>query len=490
MIVRAAPQIETGSAAAPRTTLDDLFRRAAVRNPDAITLADPPDRARFTDGEPYHLTYAEADRVVWAIAAQLRALGLQTDSVIGLQLPNTVESILTLLGILRAGMIAAPLPMLWREAEIVAALSAAGAKAIVTTARIGATDHLAVAGRVAAGLFSIRHVAAYGEHPGDGIVPLDPVFTARPDMVPSPQRDGNPAAHVAIITFEPTPRGILPVARSHLQMIAAGSAVAVAGELPQNAALLSATAPATFAGLALSFVPWLLTGGRLVLHHPFDAALFRDQANTHDCDAAVVPGALAAAFDDLPPKTSLIALWRAPEGVSASAAQRKTLDVTAFGEFGVYPALRDAEGIAPLPLGPIQIAAINSSADLETKRSGKATLLLRGPMVAHLGLDSGDLPGIAGDFVDTGYPCRIDPELGSLIVTAPQPGMIGIGGYRIARNEIDAFAAALPTDSPIAALPDGLLGQRLRGRAADPAAAKLAARGANPLIAGAFSDPR
>jgi hypothetical protein len=64
--------------------------------------------------------------------------------------------------------------------------------------------------------------------------------------------------------------------------------------------------------------------------------------------------------------------------------------------------------------------------------------------------------------------------------------MIGVGGYRIARAEIDAITAALSIDSPIAALPDGLLGQRLRGRAADPAAVRVAARGANPLIAGAF----
>ena len=83
-------------------------------------------------------------------------------------------------------------------------------------------------------------------------------------------------------------------------------------------------------------------------------------------------------------------------------------------------------------------------------------------------------------------PCRNDPERGALVVTGPQPGMIGIGGYRLPRNELDATSAALPTDSPIAALPDSLLGQRLRGRANDPVAARLAARAANPLIAGAF----
>jgi hypothetical protein len=110
-------------------------------------------------------------------------------------------------------------------------------------------------------------------------------------------------------------------------------------------------------------------------------------------------------------------------------------------------------------------------------------------MVVYPGIDAGE-PIVTDGFVDTNYPCRIDPELGSIVVTGPQAGMIGIGGYRIARSEIDAFAAALPTDSPIAALPDGLLGQRLRGRANDPSAVRVAARGANPLIGGAFEAPR
>jgi hypothetical protein len=40
------------------------------------------------------------------------------------------------------------------------------------------------------------------------------------------------------------------------------------------------------------------------------------------------------------------------------------------------------------------------------------------------------------------------------------------------------------------ALPDALLGQRLSGAAADPAAARaaLSGRGANPLVVGAFAD--
>src|SRR5262245_66547344 len=101
----------TGSAA----TLDDLFRRAGVRHPDALALADPPNRDSFADGAPRALSFAQADRAISAFAATLRGLGLQTDNVVALHLPNTVESIVAFLGVLRAGMIAAPMPLLWRQ---------------------------------------------------------------------------------------------------------------------------------------------------------------------------------------------------------------------------------------------------------------------------------------------------------------------------------------------------------------------------------------
>ena len=101
-----------------RATLDDLFRRAAERRPDAIALIDPPNRERFTDFPARRLTYAQADRMISAIAGRLHRIGLHSDAIVGLQLANTVECVLTFLAVLRAGMIAMPLPLLWRRADI------------------------------------------------------------------------------------------------------------------------------------------------------------------------------------------------------------------------------------------------------------------------------------------------------------------------------------------------------------------------------------
>jgi non-ribosomal peptide synthetase component E (peptide arylation enzyme) len=460
-----------------RTTLDDLFRRAAVANPDAVALTD----ARRD------LNYAEADRVIWTIASRLRALELPTDAVIGIQLPNTIESALTILGILRAGMVAALLPMLWRESEIVAALSTVGAKALVTSTQIGGTDHAVLAMRVAAALFSIRHVCAFGETLPDGVVALDNVFTARADTSALAARDGNPAAHAAIVTFEPTPRGIQPVPRNHTHLIAGGIPVAKASELNSANTLLSPMPLSSFAALATIIVPWLLSGARLILHQPFDVDAFTAQAD--GADVIALPVALAPAFASV--NRTVIATWRAPERTDPDPIPGKIVDAVFFGEFGVHCGRRDKQGRVPLMLGTNHLPGHSPDRPniLEAKRTAAGTLSLRGGSVAKSGfatVDQSTAP-VSDGFVDTGYPCRIDPE-GSVNITGPQPGMVTAGGYRIASHDLDQVAAMMPF-GVVSALPHALLGQRLAGASPKQSEvqAELKGRGLNALIVGAFS---
>jgi len=124
-----------------RISIDELFRQVASRRPDAVALVDARNREWFTDGPPRRLTFAEADRIVSAIAGRLSRMGLPIDTVVGIQLPNIAENILTILGVLRAGMIAAPMPLLWRSADAVAAMARSGAKALITCGRVGNFDH-------------------------------------------------------------------------------------------------------------------------------------------------------------------------------------------------------------------------------------------------------------------------------------------------------------------------------------------------------------
>ena len=493
-----------------RTTLDDLFRRAGVRHADAVALLDPPNRERFADGAPRRLTYAQADRSISAFAARLRGLGLQTDAVVAMQLPNTVESVIALLGVLRAGMIAAPLPLLWRKQDMVAALGRIGAKAIVTAARIGATGYAEIAMQVAAELFPIRHVCSFGHGLPDGVAPLDDIFAAGVvDFVHPPTRPGNAAAHVAAVTFDTRADGLVPMARNHIELIAGGLGPYLECGAALDASILSATPLGSFAGIALGLVPWLLGGGTLTLHHAFDPDVFADQCRTQENGSVVLPGpvlgALAEAGHLGDASKTIVALWRSPERLAGSAPWRgdaALVDVASFGEVGMLAALRGPDGL-PIPIPYGSIGAPRSAAGavtiIEVLRTGAGMLALRGPMVPAYafppGAERGTEPHLIVDglgFVDTGVICRLERDSQTLVIDGPPGGITGIGGYRFRQNEVDWLVADADLDAIVVALPDALLDQRLAGSAPDRAAtaAELEARGVNPLIAGAFRPRR
>jgi AMP-binding enzyme len=484
-----------GDTTAAGATLDELFRRAGVRAPQAPALADPPNRASFTDGAPRTLTYAEADRAISALAARLHGLGLKTDAVVALQLPNTVEGVIALLGVLRAGMIAAPLPLLWRQQEIVAALRGIGAKTIITCARAGAEQPAKTAMLAAAELFPIRHVCAFGRDLPDGIVPLDAVFAAdASDLVHAALRPGPAAAHVAVVTFDVTTAGVVPVARNAAQLLAGGLGVSLEAGLAPQADILSTIPPASFAGIALGVVPWLLAGGTLALHHGCDPKTLEAQCEVHDGATLILPGPALAPLSEagcLLAFKTILALWRAPERLAASALWYRAatlIDVAAFGETGLVAGKRAADG-KPVPIRCGGIGAPRGAAGaltvLETARTRGGTVALRGPMVPTHPFPAG-APLSPDGYSDTGFTCVAEGQ--ALAVTAAPAGITMLGGYRFAQAAMDATVAEADPAASIMAVPDGLLGEHMAGHAPDPQAliATLQARGVNPLIAGAF----
>lgn len=406
-------------------SLDGLFRRAGVRNADALALADPPNRARFTDGAPRALTYAQADRAISAFAATLRGLGLSTGTVIGLHLPNTVESVVALLGTIRAGMVAAPLPLLWRRQEMTEALGRAGAKAVVTAARIGGCAHAELAMEVAAGLFPVRQIAAFGDTLPDGVVPLDRVLTTASGEPPPAARVGD--APVAL-TFANGGEGIVVVPHGQAQLHGAGVALCEASRLAPDAPILSTIPLSSFGGLSVTLMPWLITGGALNLHHGFDAHAFAAQSAAMTNGTVVLPGpALFALGTMVEPPNRMVALWRGPLGAGTQAPSPNLIDCLVVDETAIAAARRGEDGLP-------------------------------------------------------------DPALVEAAGRTAAAGMVAVGAYQFRQATLDALVTAADPGAMIAALPDALLGNRLAGHAGDMArvATALAARGASPLVAGAF----
>jgi hypothetical protein len=498
------PKSVTHPTASP--TLDVLFQRILARQPDALALVDPLNKQRITGQAPKRLTFAQADRAISALAAHFIESGLPANSVIALQLPNTVEFALTALAAYRAGLVVAALPLLWRQAELTVALNRTGARAVVTAGRIDGVSHADIAMNAAAECFSIRHVCGFGDDLPEGMASLDRAIAVESRTTRPVVQDGRKAA---LVSFDMISDGFRAVPRTHLSVIAGGLALSLESDVPQGATIMSAFTPCPFAGVASSLAMWLLTGGTLALHHPFDAEALERQINESSCDTLVAPAQLALRLDELdlsarmPDLCNVLGLWRSPEQVASSAswsAQTASLtDVYLFGEAGMFGARRGDDGapaaIKPGPHGaPRELPG--SAISGEVLLTPRGTLGLRGPMVTIAAYAPPPLPGGSltaappRDYVDTDYVARLDRVTGAINITAPPTGIMAVGGYRFLAQDLQEWAKRLGQGALLTALPDRMSGHRLAGRAPDNSRAReaLSELGLNPLMVEAFRD--
>ncbi len=488
-------------------TLDTLFGRILARKPRELALVDPGNKLRITGQVPKRLTYEEADHAISALAAHFIDAGLPAHSVIAVQLPNTVELPLTVLAAHRAGLVVALFPLLWRQAELVAALNRTSARAIVTSARVDGVAHSDLAMNAAAEAFSIRHVCGFGSDLPEGMASLDQALAQPSGTSRHVIQDGRKAA---MISFDVTSEGFRAVPRTHLSLIAGGLALSLESDVPQGATLMSAFAPTSFAGLASSVVTWLLSGGTLAMHHPFEADVLEQDLREHRCDTLIAPAQLAFRLDEfdldtrLPRLRNVIGMWRAPEQVASSpqwTAKRASLtDAYLFGEAGLFGARRAAADGSPVLVKPGLHGARRelpgSSIAGEILLTPRGTLGLRGPMVAVAAYappappSDSLIPQAPRDFVDTEYAARLDRATGAIAITAPPSGVMAVGGYRFLAQDLQEWGKRLGQGALLTALPDRLSGHRLAGRAQDNARARaaLAELGLNPLMVEAFRD--
>lgn len=431
---------EHGSGGSPEAvqtaTLDGIFRLNARRSPDADALIDPPNRSAFTDGASRRLSYAQADRTVTALAARLRELGLPKGSTVALQTPNTVESVVAMLGIVRAGLVAAPLPLLWRKTEVARALSASGARALIVCGRVGSADHADIALHAAADAFGIRFVCGFGENLPDGIVPLDDIWTEPPPAA-DPKTTEPAAGDIAVMTFDLVPDGPLPIARTHAELLVGGLAVVLESGLPRPAAIVGTMLLSSFPVLATTLMPWLLTGGALTLHQPFEAATLSRQLAAGACDALVLPGPVlpelmnAGVIPEGADLRQILAVWRSPDRQATApvfTGVAAVVDVLAFGEIAILPLRRRSDG-TPGRIAAGKIAVPSGDAGgtvvLTLSVTAKGSLALGGPMIPAAARAAANASP-AGD-IDSGYACRIDGVTGTLTLSAIPAGIESVG---------------------------------------------------------------
>lgn len=466
-------------AAAP---LDALFRRNAAARPTAIALVDPPDRASFTDGNPRQLTYAEAELAVRKLARRLRSLGLPRDSVVAMALPNTVEATISLLAILRAGYVAAPVPVLWGRADLVRALDPINAKALITIARLGDDRPAEVACAAAAELFSLSFPCAFGRAVPDGAVPLDLDQLGSEAGLEAEEAPASDPDAIAIVTFDAAARGPFAVARNHREWTAAGFATLIAAAIEPGDTIVTSLPPATLAGIGGAFVPWLLSGGSLQLLSGPAAEVFASvESKTH-----LLAPAASLVGSEVTVIGSCIAVHRAPRTLGldfSTLAAQSVVDLTVFGEIGAL-ALRRAtpERASPLPLGAVAAphAREGAPAVIET-RVADGFLSLGGAMVPkrlypatmlNARLNAPRLEADKEGFVRTGFRARAEGE--ALVVEAAPRDVAAVGALRFGLDDLTSRVTAAAGDAAVYVVDDALLGSRLLIEADDPAAAATA----------------
>jgi hypothetical protein len=125
-------------------------------------------------------------------------------------------------------------------------------------------------------------------------------------------------------------------------------------------------------------------------------------------------------------------------------------------------------------------------------RTGIGTLAIGGPMAPLRPRGSEATDGATSPLIDTGYPCRVEAATGALLLSGPPAGMVSVGGYRFALQELHDVVARLTPEAVLAALPDLLTGHKLAGSGRDPDATgrTLAEEGTNPLVSSAFRERR
>ncbi|MBB4799254.1 acyl-CoA synthetase (AMP-forming)/AMP-acid ligase II [Brevundimonas bullata] len=279
-------------------TLDDLFRRHVAAMPDAESVVDPINREAIMGGAPARLTWAEVEDRVARYVAVLHATGVGRDDVVAVQLPNVIELGLIYLACIRLGAIVTPAPVQYREHELAYILRKTDAKAVVTAARIGKHAHAEMMLAVQTGAAALNTVLVVGGHAPDGTIDLDARAAGLDEAEIEAGRAAARAANICaddIVTIcwtsgtEAEPKG---VPRSHNEWIIMGAGVTDAADLKPGAVLLNPFPMVNMAGISTSFVSWLLLGGVLVQHQPFDLQIFLQQVRDEKIDYTVAPPAI------------------------------------------------------------------------------------------------------------------------------------------------------------------------------------------------------
>ncbi len=285
-----------------------LFVQNVQARGHAEAVVDAPNRSDFAHGAPRRLTWLQLAEEVDQLCLVFLKHRLRRDDIVVVQLPNGVEQFVVYLACARLGLVVTPVPVQYREHELDQILALTQATAAVTFCHIGKLGQSHAAARMFCGLRaahpSLQTVFAWGDEaelesaggevvrmPAHGATPV--TSAGRQQLALAEQSAAVTANDVFSICWtsgtEAAPKG---VPRSHNEWLIVAPSIIEAARLPQQARLLNPFPFVNMAGLSTAFAAWLVLGGTVVQHHPFNLPVFLQQLRDESIDYTVAPPAV------------------------------------------------------------------------------------------------------------------------------------------------------------------------------------------------------
>ncbi len=277
-------------------TISDLFLRNVQSTPDAIAVVDPANRTEFTNGVFTSLTYADLRTAVDRLAVGLLQQGIGKDDIVMVQLPNIVELVEVYLAVARIGAIITPIPVQYRTHELRQVIGITTPKIFITTTNFMNTNYVEMLQTVLPEYPSIKSVIAIGDDLPAGIISFaglqsQPHDSAALDTyLASTKVDANECFTICWTSgTEAEPKG---VPRSHNHWITIAAATVDAAKLDTGCTVLNPFPLINMSAIGGMFVPWLMTGGKIVMHQPLNLAVFLQQIGQERVNYTVAPPVL------------------------------------------------------------------------------------------------------------------------------------------------------------------------------------------------------
>ncbi len=271
-------------------TLHGLLAARCVEDPDLLAVADAPNRESLVAGTPQRLNYRELQQAADNLAADLLQRGISFGDVVLVQLPNIVELVVSYFACSRLGAVISPMPVQYGAHEIALAARQVQPKAFITVPAVKESRLADIASKALP-----NEVAVWTFCGGKQALEISTeTDAARKVQLDNYLKLHNPNANTIITVCwtsgtTGTPKG---VPRSHNMWIATGKASSEAGQYRRGDRLLNPFPLVNMAALGGFLVPFVLNGCSLVLHQPFDPAVFLGQMQDERITFTIVPPAM------------------------------------------------------------------------------------------------------------------------------------------------------------------------------------------------------